>query len=1231
MSRFFVALIFLAILLAVVTKQPITAFGIALVLLGTFFLLHLLKKYLPGNSVSTLLLPKDSDTFAQNAATGTRGEVLISYKVYQTLHTRLKTSIGIISVSVAAILIGLKLVPVLAAALLFPVIGISIITALFAIYSLLSLAPTGQRISALKSLVRTDPRIAFARYAPTEDTGALKVGYTTYKKLYKGSVISVTALVVLIILGLGREIYLARMSADQNFRAAKEQLSAVIGSLQNNQTSFREELAKLASQTLQTAPTLDNTSIIQDIVDQVTENLPEPPTEIVKETQTVTERTVVETDTATSIQLDGSAQYLVKDNRGLTIFSFGAGNDVTLEESGEFNFAGDWYIDGTQVTADASNLNITSKLQNTNSGDEGTRYINTRAANFTNFSPSRDDVEAALSAIDVSLGTPYAGSVPITRTINGLELSANQTFAVATTGTDFTISSSGTTHTFSIPDASATARGLITTGTQGIAGAKTFSTAPTLSSMTLGSVLFAGTGGVVSQDNSNLFWDDTNNKLGVGTISPTARVEVHNANDTTQEPLHIYNDNGTIAFQFDTTSAGSGLLGINDSTGTRAVQIYATGSSYFTNSLGVGDTSPDDLLNISSAAAASGLAITSLGTDTDPYIKFELADGTPTFTMGVDDSDSDKFKISTTALGTSDRFVIDSSGYVGIGTASPAANLSIGTNAGTLITDGTLSVGTGGVNVYPNNQSNGYAMAIWNPASGANHGHGLLVKAGPSNYTDFVLRLQTGSGGEIMSVLSNGKVGIGTTGPVASLSVGTSSTSLLSDGTASVGALGVNVRPGNISSGYVMGIENPRSGAMAGHGLLVKAGYVGYTNYSLRVQNDDGTDRFAVLSGGNVGFSTTSFGTSAAKVLALGNGTAPSTSITDGIQLWAEDVAASSELRVRDEAGNTTTLSPHNFSLFTPAQDYYLPWAYTSERDNHAINVDMYGAIQQVELLSGKHFIYGKNLQTQEEFHPTKLTDAGILANLEARILKLETDTKPPLFDSPVTDGIAQSKPSVVEQASLTQEAFNLLLRDTLKLTTALHIYQDIIIDGNARVAGVLTLSKQQAGSISVPKTATEIAVVFKKAFSDTPHILVTPEGSFVSYAITKKSVTGFTIRLREPAKKKFTFAWIAMPLSGTDDSSVEITTQEDAPKQNADTHASEQDSKQSPEGESQETPTPVSSPTPTSTSLPTGQAGSGQATPVLTPTPTPSPEPSPEIPLEVSLPTGQAGLTPEP
>jgi hypothetical protein len=57
--------------------------------------------------------------------------------------------------------------------------------------------------------------------------------------------------------------------------------------------------------------------------------------------------------------------------------------------------------------------------------------------------------------------------------LNGL-IDSNQVFATGTTGTNFNIVSSGTTHTFNIPDASATARGVVTTGSQTFSGVKTF-------------------------------------------------------------------------------------------------------------------------------------------------------------------------------------------------------------------------------------------------------------------------------------------------------------------------------------------------------------------------------------------------------------------------------------------------------------------------------------------------------------------------------------------------------------------------------------------------------------------------------------------------------------------------------------------------------------------------------------------------------------------------------------
>lgn len=49
---------------------------------------------------------------------------------------------------------------------------------------------------------------------------------------------------------------------------------------------------------------------------------------------------------------------------------------------------------------------------------------------------------------------------------------------------------------------------------------------------TQGSVIFAGSGGVYSQDNANFFWDDTNNRLGIGTTTPAANLHVFESTNT---------------------------------------------------------------------------------------------------------------------------------------------------------------------------------------------------------------------------------------------------------------------------------------------------------------------------------------------------------------------------------------------------------------------------------------------------------------------------------------------------------------------------------------------------------------------------------------------------------------------------------------------------------------------------------------------------------------------------
>ena len=70
--------------------------------------------------------------------------------------------------------------------------------------------------------------------------------------------------------------------------------------------------------------------------------------------------------------------------------------------------------------------------------------------------------------------------------------------------------------------------GSLTKGTYG--GIKYLGTAKDASiqttAFTLGSVLFASTAGLFSQDNANLFWDNVNKRLGIGTPAPDAQLTI---------------------------------------------------------------------------------------------------------------------------------------------------------------------------------------------------------------------------------------------------------------------------------------------------------------------------------------------------------------------------------------------------------------------------------------------------------------------------------------------------------------------------------------------------------------------------------------------------------------------------------------------------------------------------------------------------------------------------------
>ena len=100
----------------------------------------------------------------------------------------------------------------------------------------------------------------------------------------------------------------------------------------------------------------------------------------------------------------------------------------------------------------------------------------------------------------------------------------------------------------------------------------------------------------------------------------------------------------------------------------------------------------DTSLTLGGAGGTTGLIINNTATDGDPFLSFALS-GTQTFTMGIDDGDSDKFKIGTSAIGTSTALTLDSSGNLVItGDLTVSGDdITMGTNTSgnLLIADGT--------------------------------------------------------------------------------------------------------------------------------------------------------------------------------------------------------------------------------------------------------------------------------------------------------------------------------------------------------------------------------------------------------------------------------------------------------------------------------------------------------------------------------------------------------------
>jgi hypothetical protein len=339
----------------------------------------------------------------------------------------------------------------------------------------------------------------------------------------------------------------------------------------------------------------------------------------------------------------------------------------------------------------------------------------------------------------------------------------------------------------------------------------------TSTAFTVGSVVFAGASGTYTQDNANFFWDDTNNRLGIGTTSPISLLSTYSTSAA------------GISSIGDGTGAGVNVYRYSNDT---AANTFASQKARGTYAVPLAVTSGDVTATFSGLAygGSNFRAIGSMSALVDTYTSDTNISGYLTFATNGG---------STSAT---ERMRITSAGNVGIGTTNPSAKLQI--SGLTTTVEQKITATTGAVYTTYGNTGSNFYIGKENSAStsfGAPAYAAVLYEQG-----SYPMLFYTGSV-EAMRVNSSGNVGIGTTTTTYRTNI------VYSNSAGGVAETGLYLRNTSTGNSTQIQLDGNRS-----FSLMVQ-GSLGSPAGGFTIQdNTAGASRLSIDSSGNVGIGTTS-------------------------------------------------------------------------------------------------------------------------------------------------------------------------------------------------------------------------------------------------------------------------------------------------------------------------------------------------------------------------------------